>query len=326
MDKNNNNSYNQNPNGLSKEKIARAYVMYAKYANKSARQIKRIYIFKTAGIFAMLITNILLIIAIFNNGKNLLQIMIWIIASFVVGIALGWFLYGVLCKKFKKAGRIERNEGYTQNLIDEYLKIAENEKDSLNKCTFGVIATIATVHNLRGEFSKADEYLSRINFAGYASNPNGAHFSYAALLTQRLLSGDMQGAEKAYNDGFYFLRTYMNSPASGIDISTALAAYEYFKGHYSLSIQLLDNAYKILYYEKWLPKDRLPNEMALTRIYYMKALNLACMGNKAAAWELLNKCGGLYKTDYYQCCIDKLLDDMTEKNETEVKTANETIS
>ena len=65
-------------------------------------------------------------------------------------------------------------------------------------------------------------------------------------------------------------------------------------------------------------ENRIPDENMTTMICYWKAINLASMGNKAAAWDSINYCKNFYKTPYYQQCCEKLLADMEKNHKSEM--------
>ncbi|MDE5741253.1 MAG: hypothetical protein K2H90_02260, partial [Oscillospiraceae bacterium] len=146
----------------------------------------------------------------------------------------------------------------------------------------------------------------------YKQKPDGGQLYYSVLLIAQLHAGDLDHAADTHSKGFYFMNAYKSSPVSGPYASLALGMYEYFCGHYDMSLQLLDIGIRAGAADVR-PENRISDENMSTVLYYWKAMNFASMGNKAAAWDNINYCKNFYKTPYYQQCCEKLLADM-EKN------------
>lgn len=237
----------------------------------------------------------------------------WFFILTILGVVLGFavgavFLLSVYLKQNAfKLSELERTEGYTQKFIDELEKYNCNSN------------TIASVYVYCGNPDMALSKLSDINEADFQKNPSSAHVYYSTVLMAYLLKGDMENAKAVYQRGLYFLQTYMNSPIFGDKICIALAVYEYFCTNYSVSLQLLDNALRIGVSTPAKPKQRLIDENMICIISYWRAMNFASMGNKAAAWEIINSCKNMYTTPFYKQCAEKLLCDMAENNKGDVK-------
>ncbi|MDE6710642.1 MAG: hypothetical protein K2J76_09150, partial [Oscillospiraceae bacterium] len=169
----------------------------------------------------------------------------------------------------------------------------------------------------QGNTEMAIMELKKVNPDVFKQNPGGAHDYYAALLTAQLLAGDFDHAADTYSKGFYFLNTYKSSPVSGSHVSLALGMYEYFCGHYDMSLQLLKIGIDSLYVDLR-PELKIPTENMLSILSYWKAMNFASTGNKAAAWDSINYCKDFYKTPYYQQCCEKLLADMEKNHKSEM--------
>ena len=101
------------------------------------------------------------------------------------------------------------------------------------------------------------------------------------------------------------MKTYMNSPVSGAHVSLSLAMYEYFMGRYDVSLDLLDNAFRILN-AGFEPEQHIPDENMRSILSYWRAKNLIAVGNNAEAFKMLTNCDNYYKTDYYREKIDGL--------------------
>ena len=208
-----------------------------------------------------------------------------------------------------KVIQVERAEGYTQNLLDAFYAMPENPQ-------YTVASTTALVYTILGNTEMALMELKKVNPEVYKQKPDGAHVYYAALLIAQLLAGDLDHAADTYSKGFYYLNTYKASPVSGPYVSLALGMYEYFCGQYDKSLQLLDIGMRAGSADAR-PENRIPDENMTSMICYWKAINLASMGNKAAAWDNINYCKDFYKTPYYQQCCEKLLADMEKNHKSE---------
>ncbi len=221
----------------------------------------------------------------------------------VLGLLIGLSALGYLFFRLRELLRLERTEGYTPRLFAELERLLSENKYNKESAAFAYFRV--------GDADRAIEILGSIDPKNYVSKPNGAHLYYAAMITARLLKGEISEAERLHSEGFYYLNTYMNSPIYGVQVSIALGIYEYFHGNYNVSLGLLDNAMRIDIAGRK-PKNRLPDESSAFIISYWRAMCFASSGNKAAAWEIINSCKSLYTTDYYRQCAEKLLADMAE--------------
>lgn len=289
---------------LTEEQIRAQYANYEKMSSWTLKQydkaLERLYFFSIFLLFA----SVGIILSIIFYSKAIF------IVCFLAGIAAGITAGKLKVHKIKNAssevGRIERTEGYTQRFFDEQNKITDP--------TFQSDLIAALAYTNCGMPDMALNKLNNVDSSVYAEMPNGAHFYYSALLSAYLLKGDLDCAAEAYSKGFYYLNTYKNSPVYGAAVSLSLGMYEFYCGHYDMSLQLLENAMRI-HCASVKPENRIPDENISTMICYWRAINLACMGNKAAAWDNINYCKNFYKTPYYQQCCEKLLADMEKKSQ-----------
>lgn len=277
---------------------------YEKMANKSVKDQKRRMFITFAGIGLMSG-----FFAGFGNSPE--YIPIGVVFGLGLGILGGFIWLKIIQKPYKKLDQLEKSEGYTDAALEEAYSLLNRQRSGSKRMSFGVI--VAMIHNFRGEFSKALEVLNALDTKVFASDPASAHDYYAARLIAYLVSGDLDHAADTYSYGAYYMRTYMNNPSSGSHVSKALAIYELYTGHYDTSLQLLENAARIGSADVRL-ENRIPDENMSSMICYWKAVALASMGNKSAAWEMINYCKNFYKTPYYESLCQKLLDDM-EKDE-----------
>ena len=260
---------------------------------------------------------------------------LWKIIAIIAGAAAGCLVGHIMIKNAQKtSGRLyelECSEGYSDAALDEAYRLINVSAANDRKMTYSVIA--AMMHNERGEYRQTIGLLSKTDESIFRVSPANAHIYYGALMTAYLLTGDLDRASDTYNRGIYFMRTYMNNPSSGAFVSISLAIYEFYIGHYETSLQLLDNALRIMKEEansageKETAEQRKPYEQHAAQIFYWKAVNLATLGNKAAAWEQINSCRNFYKTPYYEKLCRELLDKM-EKDEKQKQEnqINETLS
>lgn len=288
--------------------------LYRQYERKAAFTVKQIYDDWEKGIrnIDIIFFNLVYIVsAIIHNEQVIMLFVAFVVMTLMACIA------AKLMRKFienkarnSKAAQIENSEGCTQNLLDELYRTPENPQHT-------VTSVIALVYTSLGNTEMAIMELKKVNPDVFKQNPGGAHDYYAALLTAQLLAGDLDHAADTYSKGFYFLNTYKSSPVSGSHVSLALGMYEYFCGHYDMSLQLLKIGIDSLYVDLR-PELKIPKENMLSILSYWKAMNFASMGNKAAAWDSINYCKDFYKTPYYQQCCEKLLADMEKNHKSEM--------
>lgn len=287
---------------------------YKQYERKAAFTLKQIYDDwekRVRNFYIFLFNLVYIILNIVNHERALM-----FLAAFVI-ITLTAVVSAKLLRIFSenkalnsKGAQIERTEGYTQNLLDELYRMPENPQ-------YTTASTTAMVYTILGNTEMALMELKKVNPDVYRQKPDGAQVYYSALLIAQLLAGDLDHAADTYSKGFYFMNTYKASPVSGSYASLALAMYEYFCGRYNMSLQLLDIGIRAGAVDVR-PENRIPDENMSTMLYYWKAMNLASMGNKAAAWDSINYCKSFYKTPYYRQCCEKLLADMAENHRSEM--------
>lgn len=233
------------------------------------------------------------------------------IADIISGVLMGLVFGGVFMfamnymARHSQAYKTEITEGYSDKLIEQLR--------SYEKVTPVTASSVSLAYNFRGEFNESLAELRRVNAYSLYVNPNGAHNYFAALLQACLLAGDTEAARAAYENGFYYLKTYMNSPISGANVSLSLAIYEYFNSRFDLSLNLLDNAFKLLN-KDYDPEQHIPDENLRSILSYWRAKNLIAVGNKGEALKMLSNCKNYYKTDYYKKKIDELKKEL--ENET----------
>ena len=296
------------------QNLSAAYKNYAKMALMTQRQIE----FNTVKTIASVVIVPFELYAIIRSVQHKIELPAFLgilVLGLVISLAAG-YLFNLLTKgAFKKLLQIERTEGYSDNFIAEALRLSANGDTTL----------VARAYICRGELDKAIEALEKVDSSVYVKRPTGAHMYYSTIMMAYLLVGNMEKAEKAYNEGFYYMNTYRRSPLFGSAVSLALGIYEYYCGHYEMSMELLNDAAKLdVACRK--PENRIPDENSAFMISYWIAMCNASMGNKAAAWDIINSCRSLYTTDYYRKCADKLIKDMAEDEKRKNEVANETIS
>lgn len=237
--------------------------------------------------------------------------------NFLLGIVVGTVLrYAFLIFMYIRSGKlmeIERTEGYSPRYYEEL------KKDK------SVSTVVAECYNVNGYADKALEQLDKTDPNTFAKTPSNAHFYYSALITALSLKGEREKAEKAYNSGLYYLKTYMNSPAFGDRVSLSLAIYEYCGGNYDAAVWLTDNAVRIIT-ASHKKKNRIPDECVISAALYWKAMCFASMGKKATARDIIYSCRELYASDYYKKCFAKLFEDMANDDNRKNEVKNETIS
>lgn len=231
------------------------------------------------------------------------------IADVISGILMGLIFGGAFMlamnyiARHSQVYKTEITEGYSDKLIEQLR--------DYEKVTPVTASSVALAYNFRGEFRESLEELKKVNAYSLHINPNGAHNYFAALLQACLLAGDTESAKAAYENGFYYLKTYMNNPISGAHVSLSLAVYEYFNGRSDLSLNLIDNAFRLLNkgYES---EQRIPDENLRSILSYWRAKNLIVSGNETEALKMLSNCENYYKTDYYRKKIDELKKELNE--------------
>lgn len=302
---------------LTEEQIKALYENYEKRSSWTLEQImKEVEKLYFSGVITIFILVGIILFLIFKNAALLA---ICFLVGAAAGITAGKLKVYKIKNNLSEAGKIERAEGYTQRFFDEMNKIT-NDGKSYQSCV-----TTAAAYVSCGNPDMAVNELKKVDSGIYAEMPNNAHMYYSTLLAANLLKDDLDHAADTYTKGFYYMNTYKNSPLYGAHVSLSLGMYEFYCGRYDLSLQLLENALCLnCAYMK--PENRIPDENMLTMIYYWKAINLASMGNKAAAWDSINYCKNFYKTPYYQQCCEKLLADMEKNHKSEMIENAETLS
>lgn len=298
------------------EKLSVAYKMYAKGALMTQSRIN-LQIIKNIIKILFVPFALWALIEFFVFKAEVQRFMFIIFLWIVVGAALGGvvllFMYGSVYKSVGKLVKIEREEGYGPRFYEEM------EKTKVSPYL------MSDYYNLNGYADKALEKLGGIDPNIFVEKPSDAHLYYSALITALSLKGDRQNAERAYNSGLYYLKTYMNNPVYGDRISLSLAIYEYCGGNYETAARLTDNALRLIMASSK-KKNRIPDEYFKSAALYWKAMCLASMGNKAAAREIIYSSREHYATDYYRKCFAKLLEDMANDDNRKNEVKNETIS
>ena len=122
----------------------------------------------------------------------------------------------------------------------------------------------------------------------FKAKPIGAHVYYSAYLEALVLLSDYNTAQQVYNDGLYYMQTYMNSPIYGAPVTRSLAIYEYSRCNYQVSIDLCGRAIE-LYKYKTKKKNLIITYRQVADMKYWIALNYACMNQKDTAVRILNE-------------------------------------
>ena len=303
---------NENLSAMEKENLSSAYINYAKNATLTMKQLN----FRSLRTLAWMISapfDIWALVETWFFKAGITKFLLIILLGAAVGFAVSGLFMAYMYIRLREFAKLERSEGYSP----EFYK--EMERGIAEKKIIPIIAADAYLMN--GYADKALEMLDGVDSSTFVKHPSNAHIYYYTLITALLLKGDTEQAEKAYNSGFYYLKTYMNSPAYGDKVSLTLGIYEYYRQNYETALRLFDNAMRIVMASRK-AKSRIPEENFICIVSYWKAMCFAAMGNKAAAWDIINSCRDLYASDYYKKCAAKLLDDMAEDE----KRKNQTIS
>ncbi|MCH5349365.1 MAG: hypothetical protein J1E40_08590 [Oscillospiraceae bacterium] len=287
--------------------------IYEKMADKSIKALrKQICLLYTAIGFM----TALILTEIFMPDEILFTRQLIVLA---VGTALGFGTGLLLVAKGNniagELSRLELSEGYTDATLEEAYRMMNKKQSNEWKVTFAII--VSDIHNYRGEFSKTVEILSAVDESIFRVNATNAHTYYSNLLMAYLLLDDLDHAADTFTKGFYYMNTYKDNPSAGVIVSQVLAVYEFYAGHYDVSMQLLDNAVRIgsSGIKQTEQRVTIPGENMTSIICYWKARNFFAMGDKASAWEMINSCKGFYKTPYYEQLSQKLLDDMAKETD-----------
>ncbi|MCH5193979.1 MAG: hypothetical protein J1F11_08470, partial [Oscillospiraceae bacterium] len=262
--------------------IREEQALYEKMANKSIKaQHRQICILYTAIGFM----TALILAEIFIPDENLSAHLIVLAVGTALGFGTGLLLVAKGKNIASELSRLELSEGYSNATLEEAYRMMNKKQSNEWKITCSI--TAAGIHNYRGEFSKTVELLSAVDENFFKVSVTNAHIYYSYLLMAYLMLGDLDHAADTYNHGLYFMQTYMNSPTAGVIVSQALAVYEFYAGHYDVSMQLLDNAVRIgsSGIKQAERHVTIPGENMTSIICYWKAVNFFAMGDKASAWE-----------------------------------------
>lgn len=237
--------------------------------------------------------------------------LICVLAGAALGFAAGLLTVYSIKKALKKAEKIERLEGYSDAFVKEYIRICKAAHSDITMKSHAL--TLASVYNMRGEFSNAILMLSCFDEADFFISPNYAHTYYSQLMLAKLMTGSLVAAADTYVRGLYYMRTYAHSPVSGGYVSMALAVYEFYAGHYDAALQCIadsDEAYAAVPAK---PRDRLPDENAWAINRYWQACCLAGKNMKKQAMDILKSTVNTYTTDYYRSEINKLMEELSNE-------------
>ena|GEM_PF-3911941 len=162
---------------------------------------------------------------------------------------------------------------------------------------------LAPSHNNRGEFTETLKIMSVFDPKKFIVEPYAAHIYYAFVIEALFGSGDVANAVKAYEDGLYYLETYRNDPHWYAVIRVALARYEFHKGEYERSIEILRS---ILSYRHEGGKSL--GETGVTKVLYRIAQSYAELGQIDEAKQTLDEItkNNMRCTPYYAKCIEEL--------------------
>lgn len=245
------------------------------------------------------------------------------IVGIILGLVSGKIFLMMTKKRLNNFAKLELSEGYTDETLSEAYKLFNRSEKKLWKMSYA--GMVGNIHNFRGEFGSTAELLSQIDESLFSVSPYNAETYYSALLMAYLMLGERDRAVYIYNRGSCFMYTYMNSPVCGAYVSLSLAVYDYYAGRFDESLKLLDASLENVK-SGAKPKERIPTECLASIINYWKAVVLKQKGRREEAFEIIEKCKGLYKTPYYEMLFAKLLEDMANDDNRKNEVKNETIS
>lgn len=236
---------------------------------------------------------------------------ICISAGALLGFAAGLLTVRCMKKSVGKAEKTERLEGYSDALVEEYIRLCKNARSDTVMKSHAL--TLASIYNMRGEFSNAVVLLSCFDETKFFTSPSYGHIYYSQLLLAQLMAESLDKATDTYIRGLYYMRTYANSPVSGGYISLSLAVYEFHSGHYDVALQHIADSDRSYAMTPANPRDKLSDENARTVNRYWQARCLVGKGMKKQAADILKSTANAYTTDYYRSKINKLTEELSNE-------------
>jgi len=221
------------------------------------------------------------------------------------GLAAGLAFEDIRYSRYKKFSRLEAAEGYSPRVL------ALTEQ-LLSKKQLSEYAA-ANVFLRCGNADKAIQVLSGIEPKKFDKKPRSAHLYYTFMIKARLQRGEVQEAKRLYNEGFFFLQTYINNPVCWHELTITLGIFYYYIGDFDTGLKFLDRFLLADYANDDDDSDhRIMREFLLFEVLYWMAMCFAALGRNAVASDLINLGRDLYTTDYYRQCAEKLLADMED--------------
>ena len=254
--------------------LKRIYNVYEKRANYSLSKIRLTNSLLISMTITVFITFVLLLT--FRDANIFL-------ISVVVLFAAGFVITNTILRldgyEIKK---IERDEGYSPCFLQ-----LMNQKISTHHYPINIIEK-GIFNNINGNYDLTITQYKNIVPYTILNNPLALTTFYPVCLEALCMTGDVSMAKKIYDQGLYFMLTYMDSPVNGYTICRAIAIYEYTMGNYQASLECCDNAIMLLSEDKN-EKDAPIHQRLSAHIKYIVALNYAEMGRKQDALQILNK-------------------------------------
>lgn len=228
-----------------------------------------------------------------------------------LGLAAGLLTVRSMKKSVGKAEKTERSEGYSDALVEEYIQLCKNARSDTVMKSYAL--TLASIYNMRGEFSNAVVLLSCFDETAFFTNPSYGHIYYSQLLLAQLMAESLDKAADTYIRGLYYMRTYANSPVSGGYVSLSLAVYKFHSAHYDAALQHIADSDRAYAMSPANLRDKLPAENARTVNRYWQARCLVGKGMKKQAADILESTANAYTTDYYRSEINKLTEELSNE-------------
>ncbi len=255
--------------------LKRIYNVYEKRANYPLSKIR-----STTSLLISFIISILVIFVLYMF--TLIETYIIIIVGAVL-FAVGYFVINTIFRlDGSEIKQIERNEGYSLRFLH-----LMNQKINTHNYHMNIIEK-GIFNNINGYYDLTITQYKNIVPYTILNNPLALTTYYPVCLEALCMTGDMAMAKQIYEQGLYFMLTYMHSPVNGYTICRAIAIYEYTIGNYQASLECCDNALRVLSEDKN-EKDASIHQRLSAHIKYIVALNYAEMGRKQEALQILNK-------------------------------------
>lgn len=255
--------------------LQRIYNVYERRANYSLSRIRSSRSLLISSIIAIIITFILYMFTFVDA----LIILIVGVVIFVAGYLVINTLFRLDGSEIKQ---IERDEGYSPRFLQLMNQKIITHQYPMYNIEKGIF------NNINGYYDLTITQYKNIVPYTILNNPLALTTYYPVCLEALCMTGDMAMAKQIYEQGLYFMLTYMHSPVNGYTICRAIAIYEYTIGNYQASLECCDNALRVLSEDKN-EKDASIHQRLSAHIKYIVALNYAEMGRKQEALQILNK-------------------------------------